>query len=403
MRYGSVWFADGLNEAAHNFPYASDLPRSVDVAVVGAGLSGLALGYFLKRFNNSASVLILEASHIGAGGSGRTGGIVLNEAPCRPMPGTMSAIDLVRQIVLAEQIDCNWREGGCWELKHGANLRPVGNLHWIDGEPLVAVKEVPGADYHPVRYMLGLADTVRRLGVGIAGNSPVRQWTPGRPHRLTVGDGQTIEAAVVIFATNAYDLHLSRLDRYYAATQTYAVATEPLTERAIDALGLSGGKSFYTLDLPYLWGRTTPDGRLVVGSGLTYCYGDRLADRNGTWMFHQLEARLRRLHPVLRNVRVDYRWTGPICISVNRSPYLGPVPGVENAYVLAGYAGHGVALSQVFAKRIAEVVAGVRDDLGDLSWAGRLPPGIGRGPVKYAAVQVGLMALRLRLPALAED
>ena len=90
MRYGSVWFADGLNEAAHNFPYASDLPRSVDVAVVGAGLSGLALGYFLKRFNNSASVLILEASHIGAGGSGRTGGIVLNEAPCRPMPGTMS-------------------------------------------------------------------------------------------------------------------------------------------------------------------------------------------------------------------------------------------------------------------------------------------------------------------------
>jgi glycine/D-amino acid oxidase-like deaminating enzyme len=117
---------------------------------------------------------------------------------------------------------------------------------------------------------------------------------------------------------------------------------------------------FYTLDRPYLWGRVTAAGRIVIGGGLTG-YGAiesaRADTADATQLFNNLERRIHGLHPVLRTVRITHRWIGPLCMTDDGKPILAAKHD-GRVLIATGYRGHGVALSVRVGKLLAEVLAG---------------------------------------------
>jgi glycine/D-amino acid oxidase-like deaminating enzyme len=128
------------------------------------------------------------------------------------------------------------------------------------------------------------------------------------------------------------------------------------------ATGLDKNMPFYTVDLPYLWGRPLEDGRIVFGSGLAFhstgdlgCIDIRAGD--AAVALDKLEKRVRNLHPVLRRIRVETRWGGPIAFLVGRPPLLGSHPAAAQLIVAGGYTGHGVALSLRVGELAARAVA----------------------------------------------
>jgi gamma-glutamylputrescine oxidase len=352
-------------------PPATALPARCDVAVVGGGFTGLSAAYHLAR--RGARVVVLEASLLGAGASGRTGGIVLEGTAVGPLEGVEHCLDALAGVVAEAEIDCDLGLPGCWELVHrdapGA-LRPF----WRDGAAWMCIEDtVPGGTVDPGGLVSGLARAALRAGATILEHATVLAVEPGRPARLRVNAGSLVADSVFV-ALNAYASTLITLPVRLTPALTLAVCTEALEPSVIAALGLPGGSPFYTLDLPYLWGRALRDGRVVLGAGLvTNDAGDvvRLAldGAEGAACLARLEARIATFHPALAGVSLRQRWGGPIAFTQNRTPVLSRLPGASNVIVSAGCAGHGVALGV----RVGQLVAGAFTDGSELPGWGALP------------------------------
>ena len=145
------------------------------------------------------------------------------------------------------------------------------------------------------------------------------------------------------------------------AALTYALATAPLNDRTLTAIGLGSGMPFYTIDLPYLWGRLTADRRLIMGAGLIWGSADELEtldinEGESRALLERLEARIRMLNPALEAVSVTHRWAGPIAIPDGQAPQIGRLAGASNIFVASGYAGHGVALSVTAGRLVARAI-----------------------------------------------
>jgi glycine/D-amino acid oxidase-like deaminating enzyme len=178
--------------------------------------------------------------------------------------------------------------------------------------------------------------------------------------RLTVAD-KTVYAERVVFATNPWCLSLLGLHDQAEGVHTVAVATEPLADAIFDAIGWATRTPFYTLDLPYLWGRVTADGRAVIGAGTTgrgHVDNARADAPDAVHLFDSLEHRIQGLHPALGNVRITHRWMGPLCSTSDSKPIIASTDDDGRVLVATGYRGHGVALSVRVGKLLAEVLAG---------------------------------------------
>ena len=155
----------------------------------------------------------------------------------------------------------------------------------------------------------------------------------------------------MLFATNAMDLNSAGLAEDTAPAFTMAVSTEPLRDDQLAAIGLAGRQPFYTGDFPYLWGRVTRDKAVVFGGGLVHVddwtdfYHIDVNTGEAAKILASLESRVRKLHPALRGVNFTHRWGGPILFAESMKPVFQRHPASPEAVVLAGYAGHGVALS----------------------------------------------------------
>lgn len=330
-------------------------PAHCDVAVVGAGLTGLSAALHLARRGVRAHVF--EAGRIGDGASGRTGAIVLEGTAGGPLPEVSDTIDGLARLVREASIDCALALPGCRELVHhpaSADDRPL----WRDGEgALYVTSTVPGGTVDAGALLAGLASAATRAGVAIHQHRPVLGLVPGAPAVLRLEDAE-VRADRVVLALNAYTPRLLPAPELVRAALALAACTAPLDHGTLATIGLGDGLPFYTVDLPYLWGRPLPDGRVIFGSGLVFDPGGDLdaidveaGEARAT--LDRLEERIRRLHPALASVRVANRWAGPIAIPVRRRPVLGRHPEATTVIVTGGYAGHGVAL----AVRVGELAA----------------------------------------------
>jgi glycine/D-amino acid oxidase-like deaminating enzyme len=358
----SPWTID-FHPAHHSIP--ADLPAQVDVAIVGGGFTGLAAAAWLRRIAPDRSVALLEAESIGAGASGRTGGMALSEAAAGDLPGLGDVLAGFAEILRALGIDCDLDLGGALEI--GRSGGPANSpIAWPDSGKLRIVGEVPGGTIDPGKLVGGMAHAAENRGALILESARVEEIAFENPLRLAVA-GREIRADRVLIATNAMSLELGALAARTTPKLTLALATEPLSAQQIEAIGLGARKPFYTVDFPYLWGRMLPSNAAIFGCGLV-----EVADWQGLYrlsvnegktktLLDRLETRVRNLHPALGDVAIAHRWGGPILLTENWEPIFERHPRSERAIVLGGYCGHGVALSTYLAAWAAEALLGRRE------------------------------------------
>jgi glycine/D-amino acid oxidase-like deaminating enzyme len=293
--------------------------------------------------------VLFEAGLIADGASGRTGGLVLEGTAAGILDRVDVCVPGLRRLVDEEEIDCDLVLLGCWEIEH-RKFGPERMLSWSDdGRPVGIARTVSGGVVQPAALTIGIAQAAARLGAIIREQALVTRIIPGPELSLEIG-GQRIRPGHIVVATNAWINATLPDTPPLHSSLTFACATEPLDAATLTAIGLGEGVPFYTSDLPYLWGRTTRDGRVIFGAGLVFGKApdlERTDVREGSSgaVLERLQKRVRALHPALRETRFEAAWAGPIAFAEDSIPLLGPHPANPRVLVSGGYAGHGVALS----------------------------------------------------------
>jgi glycine/D-amino acid oxidase-like deaminating enzyme len=350
-------------------PVVHALPDKADIAIVGGGFTGLAAAAWLRLLAPEKSVVVLEAARIGAGASGRTGGMVLAETAAGDLPGLGDVLGGFQKILRKLDAACDLSLPGAWEIGRKGWL-PHSPIEWRDSGSLRVVKEVPGGTLDPGKLVSGLARVAETSGAKIFENAPVKkiQWSTNPKLELAraVGGVQSITAEKILLAANAFPIALADLDEDAHPRLTLAALTAPLAERDLQSAGLAARKPFYTADLPYLWGRVRDDNSIVWGAGLVSAPDEKnveeaqISSADAAQMFAALEKRIHALHPAFRSVTFTYRWGGPILFRDDWRPVFDFHPECKNAIVLGAYAGHGVALSSYLAAWASEIFLGKR-------------------------------------------
>jgi len=349
-------------------PAHQALPNKVDFAIIGGGFTGLAAAAWLRLHAPEKSVVVFEAGRIGAGASGRTGGMVLAESAAGDLPGLGDVLagltrilgDLGHACGISLIEDCELVLSGAWEIvrKGGLAESPIS---WNDSGTLRVVNEVPGGTVHPGNLVEGLARAAEQLGAIIIEEARVERVDWGADADLVFAGGK-LRAGKVLFATNGLSLDLSGLKDRTHPRLTLAASTAPLGEEQIEAIGLSQRKPFYTVDFPYLWGRVYRDNSIVWGAGLVSAEDSGsveqidIAAEESSRMFASLERRIRQLRPGLEKLEFTHRWGGPILFRDGWEPVFDRHPASESGIVLGAYAGHGVALSVYLGTWAAEIM-----------------------------------------------
>ena len=347
-------------------PTPRAIPEQVDVAIVGGGFSGLAVAAWLRRLDPRKTVAVFEAQTIGSGASGRTGGMVLGETASGDLPGLGDVLAGFSSALRALAIDCDLALPGAWEIGRSAPL-PNSPIAWQDSGDLRATKKLPGGALDPGKLLSGLARAADRLGALIIENALVEDVRLAESLRLRVRERE-VRASHVILATNAFSLEMSGLAKRTEPKLTLAVATAPLDTAQLEVSGLACCPSFYTTDLPYLWGRILYTNAVIFGGGIIEVESWRDLDAldistgKPAELIAKVEHRVRGLHPALRSVGFSHRWGGPVLFGRNWDgrPVFESHPKLPNTIVLGAYSGHGVALSVYLGCWAAEAVLGRR-------------------------------------------
>jgi glycine/D-amino acid oxidase-like deaminating enzyme len=289
---------------------------------------------------------VFEATCVGEGASGRTGGIVLEGTATGVRPGAEDCVPSLARLVEELGIDCDLHLPGCWEIEHLSGSDRSA-LPWSDeGIPIRIARTVAGGSVEPRALLFGLAEAAQRQGAVIRENTAVRRIRLHGP-AIEVDEG-VVAAAHVVVAVNAWaSALLGGLPRIHSAL-TYACATEPLAPSLLQELGLGQHIPFYTADRPYLWGRIASRGEIVFGAGLKYGAPQELeqvgiSNDDSQAILHRLVHRVQRLNPALARVRIVSKWSGPIAFTEQALPLLGAYPPNPAILIAAAYAGHGVA------------------------------------------------------------
>ena len=366
---------------------------SSDVAIVGGGLAGLSAAIELRE--RGFDVVLLEAQQIGWGASGRNGGqaihgLACNQATIEAQLGrdeakrifgmSIEALDLIRQRCAQFQIDCDWRDGylgvatsarKARELRADADLlatRYDYPLRWIEAQDLpqwiaspryvAGVHDPRSGHLHPLKYCLGLARAAAGLGVRLHEQTTVTRIDSGRSSvTLRTADGASLRARQLLLAGNVY-LHefapgvAPHLAKRIMPVGTYIVCSKAMPAAQADALipcGAAVCDTNFVLD----YFRTTADHRMLYGGRVSYSTG---TPRN---LAASMQKRMAATFAQLQGVDVEYAWGGFVDISMNRAPDFGRLPELgDQVYYLQGFSGHGLALTGMAGKLVAEAMAG---------------------------------------------
>ncbi|HZD37816.1 MAG TPA: FAD-binding oxidoreductase [Actinomycetes bacterium] len=406
MEASPSWWQDSLPTWSPRQPLAGDL--EVDVAIVGAGYTGLWTAYYLAAIDPELRVAVLEREVTGFGASGRNGGwcsalfpasaaklarIAGRDAAIAMQRAMRATLDEVERVVRAESIDCHWARGGTVVLARsplqlarageavaearsfGAGEEDLRLLGAEDASRLLAASGVLGGTWtphcaaiHPLRLARGLAEAAERRGVRLFEGTAVTSIEPGMAR---TGTG-VVRARQVVRATEGYSPGLPGLRRAVAPVFSLMIATEPLTDEQWAAIGLRRRETFSDYRNVIIYGQRTADGRLTFGGrGAPYHFGSRVRpefDREPA-VFAKLRRTLVELFPVLEGVRVTHAWGGALgvprdwCASVglDRSTGLGWA---------GGYVGDGVGTSNLAGRTLADLITGRDSDLVRLAWVG---------------------------------
>ena len=387
-------------------PLAGDL--QVDVAVVGAGYTGLWTAYYLLQRDPKVRIAILEATAVGFGASGRNGGwcsAILpmgldsmaakssRDGAIRLQTAMHETVREVGRVVQAEKIDCHFTQGGYLSLcrsdiqlqresDHIKHLQSYGfsdadyrmlsrdeTLAKCGATGVVAGSYTPHcAVIHPARLARGLARVVERAGATIYEHSPV---TAIKPHSVRTAAG-TVTADFVVRATEAFTPALRGMGRALAPIYSLMVATEPLPKAFWDEARLHERPSFNDGRHMIIYGQRTADDRFAFGGrGARYHWGSKVRpdyDRN-EGVHKLIHDTLRELFPAMRDAKITHRWGGAVAAARDWWCHasLDRTTGIASA---GGYLGDGVSTTNIAGRTLADMITRTDSDLTTLPWVG---------------------------------
>ena len=351
-----------------------------DVAIIGAGYTGLSAALHLAQ--KGFSVTVLEAHRVGFGASGRNGGQVgsgqrLDQAALERMLGREAAHQLwdigaeakalVKSLIQSHEMPVTFYPGIAHACRTAAEVRHANDnaallardYNYTDIAPLsrAEMAALIGSDtylggdidrgaghIHPLNYALGIATAALAAGATLHETSEVTRIDYGPKITLHTARGR-LTARHLILACNGY---LGGLEPKIAARvmpiNSYIIATEPLAKPLIvEPVAVTDTKFVNNY-----W-RMSEDGRLLFGGAETYGY--RFPD-----VAKIVRKPLLAVYPQLADARIDYAWGGTLAITMNRLPcFARPQP---NSWSASGYSGYGVAMASLAGKILAEAVAG---------------------------------------------
>ena len=382
--------------SAHPAPDRPALAGNVDcdVCVVGGGIAGCSAALHLAE--RGYRVVLLEENRIGWGASGRSGaqaiyGLAAAQSKVKRLVGpqaaralwdvTVEALALIRELIAKHRIECDWAEGHMLtaiKQRHDADirseleeLRDQYQYRSVRYMPRDEVRSVLATDryisalydsqsghLHPLNYTLGLAAAAERAGARIFEGTRALDFintgasATGGTARVRTRNGE-VRSRHVVLCGNVYLGDTARaLASKIMAVATYIVATEPLgAERASGLIANNAAVSDMNWVLDYF--RLSADHRLLFGGRVNYSGLSSFDAPNAT------RARMLGVFPQLSDVRIAYAWGGDVDITLNRAPHFGRL--APNVYFLQGFSGHGIALTGIAGKLVAEAIAGTAE------------------------------------------
>ncbi|MEQ5833694.1 FAD-binding oxidoreductase [Marinobacter sp. NFXS9] len=355
-----------------------------DICVIGAGFTGMSTA--LHMAEKGYKVVVLEGSRIGFGASGRNGGQIVNSysrdidfierhygEKVGAEMGRMAFEGgrILRRFVKDYNIQCDLKEGGIFascnskqfdELVEKKKLWEAHGHEQLELLDQKAIREHIGSDrytgglidhsgghFHPLNLVLGEAAAVESLGGTIYENSPALRIREGDKPVVHTEEG-CVEADYVLVAGNAYLKGLlPELESKAIPCGTQIITTEQLPE---DVQKRLLPKDNCVEDCNYLldYFRLSGDGRLIYGGGVTY------GAREPGKVESLIVPKMLKTFPELKNVNVDYAWTGNFLLTLMRLPQFGRIG--SNVYYAQGYSGHGITCTHLAGKVISDAIQG---------------------------------------------
>ncbi|WP_375500009.1 NAD(P)/FAD-dependent oxidoreductase [uncultured Jatrophihabitans sp.] len=422
----SLWFDQLAEPLVPRAPLSGDL--DVDVAIIGAGFTGLWTAYYLQQLDPDLRVVVLEKEIAGFGASGRNGGWCSalypvpienlvreagREAALAQYAAMRGAVTEVEQVAVREGIDADVARGGTVVLaRSAAQLERARAEHaeavefGLDGDLLDAEQarkrlnatDVCGGTYtphcavvQPAKYVRALAALVEQRGARVFELTPV---TGVEAHAVHTAGG-TVRAGTVVRATEGYTSQLPGHRRMVAPVYSLVVATEPLSDAFWNEIGLAERETFSDYRHLIIYGQRSADGRLVFGGrGAPYHLGSRIKpdyDRVPK-VFDALEQTLHELFPATRSARISHRWGGPLGIARDWHASVG----LDRATGLAwagGYVGDGVSTTNLAGRTLADLITGRTSELTTLPWVGHRSRSWEPEPLRWVGANLGLSAM----------
>jgi glycine/D-amino acid oxidase-like deaminating enzyme len=417
----SFWLAT-YGPYTPNPPVQGDL--AVDVAIIGGGFTGLSTAYHLRKDNPGMAVAVLEGEVIGYGASGRNGGFSMTLFGMEPaitkrlfgQQRTVEAhrymeraVDYVDQLVKEHNMQSDYWFPGflrvatspkyAKRIQHDLQIlndMGIGGIEWIDAARLRAEVDSPaflGAWWEPRCGLLNPAKQVRELkrvaaqfGAQIYENTPVSAIERGARFLLHTPAG-TVTADKIVFATNAYSHLIPQLASKQAPVFTHMVVTAPLTAAQLATIGWTHRQGIEDARNLVHYFRLTADNRLAMGgSDVTLAYGRSMEQDLNARVFADLERDVVQIFPGLRGVLFTHRWGGPVSVPVQMVPAIGQLGDARALYSL-GCIGHGVSLTHLNGRTLADLVCERKTDLTDIWFVNRKVMPWPPEPVRFVVSQ----------------
>jgi len=413
-------------------PLAGD--TDADIAIVGAGLTGLWTAWYLLQRDPALKVVLLERDIAGFGASGRNGGWCSAlfprstaslerahglDAALAMRRAMMATVDEVERAARDAGVDADYVKGGTiafarspvqlaaaraevdeareygvdalelWEA--GADpTHPLGA-----GGALGAVFDPACARVHPAKLVRGLAAAVERAGATIAEQTTVLQWdsAPGRPGRLVTTRG-VVTADRIVLATEGYGAMLRQTHRRILPLYSLMIATEPLPDSFWDEIGLRHGQTFTDFRHLLIYGQRTADNRFAFGGrGARYHWGSSIRpgyDRSPR-VFEHLHRALRELFPSM-DAAVTHRWGGPLGVPRDWHASVSYDPATRIASA-GGYVGDGLSTTNLAGRTLADLLTGADTELTRLPWVNHRSPSWEVEPLRFIGANAGMAAM----------
>lgn len=377
---------------------------AVDVAIIGAGYTGLWTAYYLKQIDPTLEIAIFEANIAGFGASGRNGGWCsaylsgiehwldnpdTRADAIRLQKLMFETVKEVGRVSSKESVDCHFEQSGTLEIAiNRAQLkrlqaeidyfRELGfgeeDYRWLsqsETNGLLAVDRARAAIHlshtaamHPARLARGLAEVLTSKGVALYENSPVIEVGA----RSIATEAAQVKAGSVIYATEGYSDSLSPLKRRLIPVHSMMVVTEALTDQQLQQTNFNRRYTFTNLNHMVTYGQLTADKRIAFGCRGTYHFGSGIKQFNPQDPeFELVRNSLLRFFPSLRGIHFTHAWGGAMGVSRSLRPSVNYDPESGHGWA-GGFFGNGVGATNLAGRTLADLITGQDTDRVNTPW-----------------------------------